>query len=404
MSNIQQAIIAINSFSIGIIIPVLNLALLERGSSLQTLPLLLAIFSATVLFMELPSGIFADIYGRREAFLLSCGFQFISYSILLVADNMIWLIFSIIFHGLGRAFSSGSLDALFIDQVLGQHGVGCLAGVTARISLLDGIGLATGSIAGGVLAGTAGRYLANIILRMLLSAALFITVVIFVKEQPVHETKTHTTLWEHIKNGKQVIFSTNGFPLLFIGVFFTGVFLSVIETYWQPAFMQLPSARTSTWLLGVITFCGFISVALGNIIVQKLLDKYSCNWWNVYNICRIIFGACIVIFALQKGSPGFVIWYSAVYLLLGAGNVAESTLINKMTPNHMRASVLSLSSLTIQIGALCASLFSSIMILRLKFAGIWIFAGVLLGGYAVIMAIVTNEKKDEDRNRIDFEC
>jgi len=106
MTKMQQIIIAINSFSMGILIPVFNLALLERGSSLQTLPLLLAIYSTTVLCLELPSGICADIYGRKSVFLLSCGFQLISFSILIAANNMLWLIFALIFYGLGRAFSS----------------------------------------------------------------------------------------------------------------------------------------------------------------------------------------------------------------------------------------------------------------------------------------------------------
>lgn len=403
MNRTNQAIIAVNSFSVGIILPVMNLALLERGASLQTLPLLLAAYSATVLCLELPSGIFADLYGRREVFLLSCVFQFMAYSVMLAADSMVWLVFAMAFHGMGRAFSSGSLDALFIDQAILQNGEGCLAKVTSRMALLDGIGLAVGGIAGGVLAGMADSYLANILLRMALSVALFIMAVFFVKEQPVLGEKKHTALSGLISQGKQVIFSTPGFRLLFAGVFFTGIFLSAVETYWQPAFMELPSVRSSLWLLGVITFLGFMAVAAGNIMAQKLLDRYSRNWWNVYNLCRMILGASIVIFALQRSTAGFVVWYASVYLLLGAGNVAESTLINSLAPGSMRASVLSLSSLILQIGALCASVFSSIVIMRLKSSGIWIAAGVLLGGYALIVAAVTNKIKIKKMDEIDFE-
>ncbi len=400
MNRISQVIIVFNSFSVGIVIPVMNLALLERGSSLQTLPLLLAIYSMTVLSMELPSGIFADIHGRREVFLMSCVFQFVSYSILLAADNMLWLVFAMFFHGLGRAFSSGSLDALFIDQAILEKGEGCLAKVVSRMALLDGIGLGLGGIAGGFLAGAAKGYMANIIMRMVFSAALFAMVVLFVKEQSIHEKAEHTTLREHITKGKQVIFSTMGFRLLFAGAFFTGIFFSVIETYWQPAFMQLPSAQNSVWLLGIIAFVGFMAVAAGNMASQKLLDKYS--GWKVYNLCRIAFGASIAVFAMQKDTTGFILCYAVMYLLLGAGNVAESTLVNKLTPGNMRASVLSLSSLAVQVGALCASVFSSIMILRLKFGGIWLLSGLLLGGYALLVTAV-NKKTVEYTDKIDFE-
>jgi MFS family permease len=397
MTRLQQTIIAINSFSSGILMPVLNLVLLEKGSSLQTLPLLLAIYSITVLCLELPSGICADIYGRKAVFLLSCGFQFISFSLLIAANNMVWLVFAIIFFGLGRAFSSGSLDALLIDQALNLHGESCLAKVTTRLAVLDGGGLAVGAIIGGIISSAAGTYLSNIVLRLVLIATVFILCLVFIKEQSMHDVKQHTSLIEHIKQGKQVILETSEFRFIFIGVFFAGFFLCTIETYWQPAFMHISTGRDSTWVLGFITFIGFFAVIFGNTIAQKILDSLNIKWWNVYNICRIIFAGCILVFAFQKNAAGFIAWYACVYLMLGAGNVAENTLINKFTPNHMRASMLSLNSLIVQIGSLCASVFSSIMILRLQFTGVWIVAGGLLGGYAVVVAAVTNRSGKKNK-------
>jgi predicted acyltransferase len=83
-------------------------------------------------------------------------------------------------------------------------------------------------------------------------------------------------------------------------------------------------------------------------------------------------------------------------MMLGASNAAEGALINKFTPNSMRASMLSLNSLIAQIGSLCASVFSSIMILKLQFTGIWLAAGMLLGGYAIIAAAVTGRRKSQN--------
>lgn len=393
MNRLNQFIIALNSFSTGILLPVFNLVLLERGSTLQTLPLLLAIYSATVLCMELPSGICADRYGRREVFLLSCTFQFIAFSLLLAADDMLWLTFAVIFHGLGRAFSSGSLDALIIDQALMEKGEGCLAGITARMALLDGLGLAVGGIVGGLLADMAGSNTANIILRIAFCVVLFVMVLLFIREQPMHEAEALITLTEHLKQGKGLISTAPGLGYLLAGVFFTGIFLSSVETYWQPAFLQLNDAQGSTWLLGVIAFSGFASVALGNLLVQKLLEKYSGSLWGIYNICRLVLAACISVFALQKGSAGFILWYSLAYMLLGSGNVAESTLINKLTPGNMRASMLSLSSLVLQIGALGSSLLYSVMIMKLHFTGVWLLAGGLLGGYALVVTVAANKCK-----------
>lgn len=391
MNRLNQSIIALNSFSTGILLPVFNLVMLERGSTLQTLPLLLAIYSATVLCMELPSGICADRYGRREVFLLSCTFQFIAFSLLLAADDMLWLVFAVIFHGLGRAFSSGSLDALIIDQALMEKGESCLAGVTARMALLDGLGLAVGGIVGGLVADIAGSNIANLILRIVFCVVLFVMVLLFIKEQPMHEAEALVTLTEHLRRGKGLISAAPGLGYLLTGVFFTGIFLASVETYWQPAFLQMNNAQGSTWLLGVIAFSGFASVALGNLLVQKLLEKFSGSWWSIYNACRLVLAACIAAFALQRGSAGFILWYSLAYMLLGSGNVAESTLINRLTPGNMRASILSLSSLVLQIGSLGSSILCSIMIMKLHFSGVWLLAAGLLGVYSLAVTVASNK-------------
>lgn len=398
MSKLQQVIIIVNNFSLGILLPVLNLVLMERGATLQTLPLLVGIYSATVLCLELPSGVCADIYGRKLVFLMSTVFMLVSFSLLIIANSIGWLILAMIFLGMGRAFSSGSLDALFIDQALDLHGECCLAGVTARMSILESIGLAVGAIAGGIIANATGTYLANIVLRLILTAILFILCLVFIKEQNIHDKKHRTSLLEHISQGRHALAATRELGFIFVGIFFLGFFLCTIETYWQPAFMQISNTRNSTWMLGFIVFIGFFAVAFGNIIIKKILDKHISKWWNVYNICRIIFAGCIIIFAIQKNSISFVVCYACIYLTLGASSVTESALINKFTQNHMRASMLSLNSLMAQIGSLCASLFSSIMILKLQFAGLWIVAGVLLGGYAIISTAVINKYDQKNRN------
>lgn len=393
MSKLHQAIIIINFFSMGLLAPILNLILLDKGANVQTLPLLLAIYAVTILVLELPSGIYADMYGRKAVFLLSCGFYFISFIIMIIANSATALVFAIIFFGLGRSFASGSLDALVIDQALERNGEGCLAKVTARMAVLEGAALATGGIAGGILANATSSYLMNMVLREVFIVILFTLCLIFIKEKPVHHQEKRISLIEHIRKGKEVISASPQFGFILPGIFLAGFFLCTIETYWQPAFMQISHGQNSTWVLGIITFLGFLSVTLGAIIAQKLLDKYSEKDWGYYKLFRMILAAVIFIFAFQKNIIGFMAWYAGIYLLLGVSNITESTIINKLTPNHMRASVLSLNSFMTQTGVLCASLFSSMMIQQLKFKGVWVAAGALLGGYTLAAAVIAKRRE-----------
>jgi MFS family permease len=379
----------IKHLATGLSIPVLNVFLLQKGATLQTLPLLLAIFSVTVVCMELPSGIFADMYGRKKAFLLSCVMHTIAVMLMLTGNHIAWLVMAMVFYGLGRAFSSGSLDALFIDQAINRLGDNILAKATARLMILEGVGFAAGSVAGGVLASVTRTYLANLIAQIVLYILLFVLSVRMISEQPIRASTQRSSLKSHLLQGKQVVRSSRSFILVLTGVLLVGFFLGTIESYWQSTFMKLSKTDNIAWMLGLITFIGFATVIFGSTVGQKWMDKNRTRWWILYTACRILFGVAIVAFAVQGTVGGFITGYVIVYMFLGINSVVESTLINKMTPAAMRASMLSLSSLIAQIGMIAAALFSSILVGIIGAAGIWMVAGSLMGGYALFVGFFT---------------
>ena len=232
MTRTQQSILVMNSISMGIMLPVLNLIFLNKGATLQTLPIILAIYSVTIFCLELPSGILADMFGRKFVFLCACICNVLSSILLLLTNQLPGLILVALFMGLGRAFSSGSLEALFIDDALKRQGDEFLIKVTTRMSVLDSGALALGGVLGGFISNLAGNYQVNIILRFTLNGALLLCCMLFVQEaQAQVKDRQHASLWTHLENGKKLLVATPKFFCIFAGVFFTGFFLSTIETY-----------------------------------------------------------------------------------------------------------------------------------------------------------------------------
>ena len=60
-----------NAFGTGLLAPVLSLVLLSHGATMENLSLCIGIFAVMVVVLELPSGILADLIGRKRIFLIS---------------------------------------------------------------------------------------------------------------------------------------------------------------------------------------------------------------------------------------------------------------------------------------------------------------------------------------------
>ncbi len=394
MSNGKQLTVFLNHASLGILLPVLNLILLDRGADLKTLPLLVASYSAAVLCFELPSGICADLYGRKTVFLISGACQMLSLSLLLFADNWIWLVFYILINGISRAFSSGSLDALIVDQALQEKGEICLPSVVARLGILEQTGLAAGCILGGFLSCIGDSFTVNILTRGAFTAVAFGICLFGIREDKIsRRLGQRTPLNKHIKEGIKTILSKQDFPLILASMLFTGFFLISIETYWQPAYLKISQSAEGTWVLGALSFAGSLLAAMGNSFCQSLMKKFPGCQWRIYSISRFFLGCAMLFLALQKNVWFFILGYGSIYLLLGTGSVAENSLINQYTPGYLRASILSLGSFLLQAGSMSASLFCSLFVDRIAIPGLWLTAGAVLIGYTTFMVVFLLAKR-----------
>jgi len=151
MRKIEATILFLNFFSTGLIVPVLSLMLLNKGCSMSQLALAVGAYSLTAVILELPTGIFSDRYGRKISFLLSLMFGCASVTLLLLFRGFVTPLLAMALSGAARALGSGSMDALLIDRSLVENGPEKLATITTQLSLLETVGIAAGSIIGGIL-------------------------------------------------------------------------------------------------------------------------------------------------------------------------------------------------------------------------------------------------------------
>jgi MFS family permease len=391
----SKIIMLLNSLTAGLMVPVLSLAVIDKGASLGQLALIMGVYSFTVLAMELPTGIFADLYGRKRSFLVSTLFGALFALILLFAGNLPMLYLSAFLLGLGRSFSSGSMDALLMDQYIDTHGEEGIATISAQLSVLEAVGLSVGAVIGGALPGFAaeihhegGTYDVNLIIRLLLSITLAALVFIWVKESPTGKRKSDLSLKILLLQSLRLIKRSRTLPVICFGVFCTGFLLSTVEMYWQPSFVKILPGQGLLWILGILSSGIYLFASIGSFGMERLLVHKRVTALTGYWCGRIALSACVIAFSVQHNMPGFIGGYLLLYLLLGGSNIAESTLLNREIPSETRASMLSFSSLISHIGGLGASAAGSAAVGQAGIGTLWLYTGVVLFVVSAILGFV----------------
>ncbi len=203
--QIYSLIMFLNSYLTGLLTPVLSLALIEKGASLSNLSIILGLYALSVILLELPSGIMADVFGRKKTYLLSLISSILSFSLLFAGRGFFILCIAMVLYGFGRALGSGSFDALFIDYYIDNYGKDKLHNITTRLSVLEAFGLSAGALSGGFfpeislkLLPSIGTYDLNILVRIILTFVVIVLSVLSISENIHKDNKELISIKQHI--------------------------------------------------------------------------------------------------------------------------------------------------------------------------------------------------------------
>ena len=141
----------LSSLSLGIIIPVFVLYFRHRHLNLFEIAALAAIFEGSIVLFELPTGLVADLYGRKLSVVLSF-FVIGAAGVIFRLSTIFWaLAVAEIVQGLGETLKSGAFEAWVVDSLKEEGQDQEIRGVFARGVRFERIGYLLGLVAGGYL-------------------------------------------------------------------------------------------------------------------------------------------------------------------------------------------------------------------------------------------------------------
>lgn len=364
----------LNSFATGLLSPLLTLLLLGSGIGMAAVPLTVGLYSATTVVFEIPSGMAADRWGRKNCFLLSCVFLLPSLGLLALGRGLPAMLAAMVFLGLARAFSSGSLDALVVEEFLLKHGEEALPRCTARISALTSIGLAAGCLAGGGVYSLTGRLWAAIALKAAVVLALLALGAGLTEHPVARETANPVALLTATLRGSGTVRAL----VLLCAAAAPPVF--AVEVFYQPRFTQLLHSGAAGWALGFLSAGGYYATAAGSLLAARLGRPTLRRLLAFTGLT----GAGLAGMAAAGTPVLFVAAYFAFYAILGGTDCLTSTLLNRAAPPKQRATLLSACSLAMQLGGLAASPLLSAGAALGTIPQVWLAAG---GAVAAVMLV-----------------
>ena len=385
----------LNSFSTGILTPVLTLVLCSHGASLSTVPVFLGIFAVTVMVLEVPSGVFADLKGRKNTFLMSHIFIWLSFFTIFMGNSPLFLAVGNVFLGMGRAFGSGSMEALEIDQYIEKNGKTHLPEINSLLAKLDNFGLAAGALLGGYLGYVDSDYSLNLISLLLAEAVLIFMAVFFVKEERTERKKTEQNLLTGFSGMLKSIKASRILCAVCGMAAVLGFLLAAVETYWQPS-IKLYLPENLTWLLGIVNCSAYLGGSIGNTAGMKILSKTGNTLSakkRLYAAFRILLCLVPVLMAFCRTWYIFAIVYALVYMVSGMAGLVENTLLHEAADSSFRASMMSLYSLLVRGGSIGTSLLCGVLLQSGNLNLVWIFVPLAALGATALMILFVIPRK-----------
>ena len=112
-------IIWVMTFCNGLIFyaPVFALYLHQELLNFTQVALIMALQSGFIILLEIPSGAFADIFGRKKSLIIGAILHLVSLSYLYIGTNFFILFLFAVFSALVQSLNSGTITAIIFDSV-----------------------------------------------------------------------------------------------------------------------------------------------------------------------------------------------------------------------------------------------------------------------------------------------
>lgn len=316
--------------------------LAARGFSLVEIGIAETVFHITSLVFEIPSGVFADVFGRKKMLVVSAVMRMVGNIIMIFSNNLFTVCLSIIFWALSYNFTSGSGDALAYDSLK-------LSKQESKFEKFESNQLIIYSLCGGVSTLCVGIALAvghKIAYGVdIVIGVIQIFVLASLREVSFKIPQNNTIigkLTDCFKESFAFIKEVRKVMGLMLCNSFVGAVATLLLFFLQA---KLPEKGAPEKYLGLLLMFTELGGVVGSRLILKF-PKLSCK--------RVLFVTVSLVIA------GFIAEHSPLYLIMALGGfiaasgddalqVRTNAILQNMFPSEQRATLTSVESFSFSV-------------------------------------------------------
>jgi MFS family permease len=308
---------------------------------------ILALESVLVFFIvlfELPTGIFADRFGRKKSIVIGTLLLALEPLIYLFADNFLWFALAFALAGMGITFHSGSIEALIYDHLKAKN---------LEKDMKKAMGsFGSASLVAMVVAPIIGSYIAKDLIMpqfiFLILMSLGAMLIGFFISLWIKDTKQRRVEEENpfslMKDGAKLIRKNKSLLRIILLSVFASPFLFTLNYLYQP---YLLSSGINTALFGTIFAIALLLAASLQKYAYKIEEKLGIKW-TVF-LATMLPGVFYIIMAFTFHPIWAILLFVMIRATMGLKEPLFSDYKNLHITSKNRATILSMISIIISL-------------------------------------------------------
>ncbi|TSC60380.1 MAG: mfs-type transporter yxam [Parcubacteria group bacterium LiPW_15] len=379
---------SVSAFGMGLIAATYVVFLRAKGLDLLEINMVNFFFFSTLFVCEIPTGAFADVFGRKASYVISCVLFSAGMFLYAITDTFWGFVLAEVISAVGATFASGAFQAWVIDRLKQQ---GCDEGVnivfTRDQQLFSAVSIFSsviGAYAASVhpslpwIVGGSTSFLAGILAVFYMKEDGFVRKTFSVAKNVRAMAETVSASVRYARGNRVVRF------VLLTG-FAQFVAVQAPNMQWQIFFGNLLPSNT---YLGFI-FAGIsIATILGATASPWFIRKIGCAEKSL-NLVQIAIGAGIFATALCGSFWPAIAFFMFHEFARGFFSPVKNLHLNNNIPSAERATLISLDSISHHVGGMIGLVASGYVAKHISIGFAWQASGAIL----VISALLLLNRK-----------